>query len=102
MKSVLGQNFEYKTRLFRSKQEYIDEFSGIHNLDFEYFEDLFRLFLVTNLIIFIVFIFNCIFEKIKIDCHIFQNFFSLRANNDDRSKCNPFFYENRNFRYNKN
>ena len=56
MKGTLKSSFEYKIRLFRTLQEYIKEFSNMHNLNYNYIKDSFYLFLALNFLIIMLFL----------------------------------------------
>lgn len=65
IRSTLTSNFDYKLKIFRSKQDYIDKNSGSSNLNLNYIEDSFQLYLVANLIMIVLFILILFLKKNK-------------------------------------
>lgn len=61
---ALFSTIQYNARIFKSKEEYIDEFSGAHNLDFGYFEEFFKLFFSINLLNLLFFGFVILYKKL--------------------------------------
>ena len=65
IKAALKRLFEYRVRIFKSKKDYIDEFSKTRNLDYDYIKDVFQLFFISNLAILVLFIFINLTKLIK-------------------------------------
>lgn len=77
IKRVLFLTYEFKVKIFKSKKEYIDEFSEIQELDFDYIKDSFRWFLISNLVSILLFaLYNFVIKILKV-LNFLKNFLKI-------------------------
>lgn len=63
-------SFEYIVMTFRNKQDYVDEFAGVHNLHIVYFKDSFNLFSIAIILVTALFFAHHLVKAIKRSIHL--------------------------------